>query len=235
MRLNSSKNLRHFTIVTSFLAFHSQLHLANQRLPPYTSLEFDPTTLQSISETLQVLEISGNQMSSLRPVTQLRQLRKLFAENNEITDIVDIEVTVALPNLEEANYAGNPCCSVRKYRDTAIGASSDSLQILDNLPILKHQQVAMRGLQAHRQKIGVQLAMRKKANEQEEALGESVADLNFFGDSIVDSFPPQQGDLGEMFEPGTSAEGMMENAEESKAMEPVTQDVSNGPTELPND
>ena len=202
------------------------MHLANQRLAPYTSLEFDPVSLQAVSETLQVLEISGNQMNSLRPVSQLRQLRKLFAENNEVSDIFDIELVVALPNLEEAKFVGNPCCSTRKYRDTAIGASSDSLQILDDLPILKHQQVAMRGLQAHRQKIGAQLAMRKKAAEQAEALGQSVADLNFFGDSIVDSFAPPQGDIGEMMDI-PSVENPGDTPLEAVDRGPATGDVQN--------
>ena len=40
-----------------------------------------------------------------------------------------------------------------RYRDYAIGASADSLIVLDGLPIQKHQQIAIKGLQAHRRKI----------------------------------------------------------------------------------
>lgn len=49
---------------------------------------------------------------------------------------------------------GNPCASVKKYRDYAIAASSDALRMLDEVPVLRHQQVAVRGLMDHRRKIG---------------------------------------------------------------------------------
>lgn len=186
-----------------------ELHLANQRLPAFTPLEFDPLTLQAVAETLQVLEISGCQIKSFKPIAHLTSLRKLFAENNDIVDIVNIEMMVALPELEEAKFIGNPICQERKYRDAAIGASSDALLVLDDLPILKHQQIAMRGLKKHRAKIGAQ--MRVKRQEEKEAkgimnsdeLGESVADLDFFGDSIGDSYVHHQGGLGEVSLEGT--------------------------------
>ena len=178
-----------------------ELHLANQRLPAYTPLEFDPLTLEAIAGTLEVLEISGCQIKSFKPIAKLTTLRKLFAENNDIVDIVNIEMMVALPELEEAKFTGNPICQERKYRDSAIGASSDALLVLDDLPILKHQQIAMRGLKKHRAKIGAY--MKKNEINKSVELGESVADLDFFGDSIGDSFAPNQGGLGEVSLEGT--------------------------------
>ena len=41
-----------------------ELHVASQRLPSYTSLQFDPDTMQAICRTLQVLEISMSSKES---------------------------------------------------------------------------------------------------------------------------------------------------------------------------
>jgi Leucine-rich repeat (LRR) protein len=131
-----------------------ELHIARQRLPSYASLQFQRESLHSISRSLQVLEMSGNGVISLSPFCVLYNLRKLYCQDNKVIDLAEIEMIVALPRLEEANFLGNPCCSQFKYRDTAIGASSDSFQILDELPVPKHQQIAIRGLMAHRRKIG---------------------------------------------------------------------------------
>jgi Leucine-rich repeat (LRR) protein len=60
-----------------------ELHLARQQLPTFTSLRFDPETLQSIS-TLQVLEVSSCGISQLNTFTVLRNLRKIFARDNQV-------------------------------------------------------------------------------------------------------------------------------------------------------
>ncbi|KAJ1430684.1 hypothetical protein B484DRAFT_448752 [Ochromonadaceae sp. CCMP2298] len=131
-----------------------ELHIARQRLPSYTSLQFEPGALNPLSSSLQVLEISGNGISLLAPFNVLFNLRKLYCQDNKVIDLAEVEVIVALPRLEEANFVGNPCCSLFKYRDTTIGASGDSFQMLDEIPIPKHQQIAIRGLMVHRRKIG---------------------------------------------------------------------------------
>jgi protein phosphatase 1 regulatory subunit 42 len=134
-----------------------ELYMARQRLPMYQQLQFDYASLQAISRTLQILDISGNGISQLVPFTCLYKLRRLFCEKNAITDIAEIEAIISLPELEEATFMGNPCCEQMggKYRDYTVGASSDALVMLDNLPVLRHQQIAMRGLSAHRKKLGL--------------------------------------------------------------------------------
>ena len=57
---------------------------------------------------------------------------------------------VSLQYLETAHFLGNPCCKAKGYRDFTVGASSDSLKMLDDLPVLRHQQIAIRGLNEHR-------------------------------------------------------------------------------------
>ena len=131
-----------------------ELHVAKQRLPPFTSLDFDISALDAVGRTLQVLEVSGNAIKRLRPFCILVNLRKLFAADNEVTDLTEIEAIVGLERLAEAIFLNNPCTQDRKYRDYAIGASSDALKTLDGQPIQRHQQVAIRGLMAHRRKCG---------------------------------------------------------------------------------
>lgn len=141
-----------------------ELHIARQRLPSYASLQFQRDSLQCIARSLQVLEVSGNGIVLLSPFCTLYNLRKLYCQDNKILDLAEIEMIVSLPLLEEANFLGNPCCSQFKYRDTAIGASSDSFQILDELAIPKHQQVAIRGLMAHRRKLGAMSRFQQAIN-----------------------------------------------------------------------
>lgn len=131
-----------------------ELHLSRQRLPTFTSLQFDRDSLNAISRTLEVLEISGCAISILSSFTVLFNLRKFLCQDNAIVDISEIERIVALPRLEDANFIGNPCCQFFKYRDILIGAASDAIQMLDEQPVLRHQQIAIRGLMEHRRKIG---------------------------------------------------------------------------------
>ena len=132
-----------------------EFHIGKQRLPSFTSLQFDPLSLSAMSRTLQVLEISGNGISLLNPFAVLHNLRKLYASNNQVIDLAEIESIICLSKLAEATFLGNPCSNISQYRDYAIGASSDALRILDDLPVQKHQQVAIRGLMQHRRKLGL--------------------------------------------------------------------------------
>lgn len=131
-----------------------ELSLARQRLPSFGSLQVEPQSIMSISYTLEAIDISGNGITKLSPFVALYNLRRFFAQDNNIIDIPEIEVIVALPNLAEATFSGNPCCKLFKYRDMVIAASSDSLTTLDEIPVPRHQQVAIKGLMDHRRKIG---------------------------------------------------------------------------------
>lgn len=143
-------------VVTGLTACENleEFHIAKQRLPSFSTLQFDPHSLNAIARSLQVLEISGNGISNLTQFTVLYNLRKLICKDNAVVDIHEVETIVGLSHLEDANFKGNPCCSIFKYRDITIGASSDSFNMLDEVPIPKHQQIAIKGLMAHRHKIG---------------------------------------------------------------------------------
>lgn len=132
-----------------------ELQLARQKLPTFTSIQFDPQTLHAISTNLQVLEISSCGVSILTIFSRMMNLRKLFCKDNLVTDIDEVASVMRLPRLEEANFLGNPCCKMFKYRDIAIGESSDVLQILDEVPIPRHQLVAIKGLMEDRYSKGL--------------------------------------------------------------------------------
>jgi hypothetical protein len=132
----------------------AELHVARQRLPTFTSLKFEPQTLQRISKTLQVLEISGCNITTLNPFLNFFNLRKILCKDNSIVEMGEVEQIVSLPYLEEANFIGNPCYTFFKYRDICIGASSECLSILDDVEILKHHQIAIKGLMKLRRNIG---------------------------------------------------------------------------------
>lgn len=131
-----------------------ELHVASQRLPSYTSLQFDPDTMQAICRTLQVLEISNNAISNLNQFSMLFNLRKMLCKDNAVMDLAEVECIVSLPRIEECNFIGNPCCLLLKYRDITIGSSSDTLVKLDEVEIPSHQHVGITGLMEHRRKIG---------------------------------------------------------------------------------
>lgn len=131
-----------------------ELHVARQRIPSFTGLQFDPLSLQGIAARLEVLEVSGNGIKEMKPFGVLYNLIRIMAGDNNITDLGEIEFIVGLQRLESAIFEGNPCCSHLRYRDSAIGASSDALKSLDGKPVLRHQQVAIRGLMVHRRKCG---------------------------------------------------------------------------------
>lgn len=132
-----------------------ELTLSRQRLPSFTSLQFDENTMQTLSRGLQSLDLSGNGLTELSPFASLYSLRKFICKDNAVVEIGEVERIVGLPRLEEANFKGNPCSSFPKYRDVIIGASSENFSKLDDIDIPKHQQVAVKGLMKHRRAIGV--------------------------------------------------------------------------------
>jgi Leucine-rich repeat (LRR) protein len=121
-----------------------ELHIAHQSIPSQVSLQFDNNTLMAISSSLTTLEISGTGIEILAPFLVLKKLRKLLCAANRIKCMYEISTMVALRYISEANFIGNPCCSLTKYRDNVIGASSQSLLILDDIPVLPHQSTAIK-------------------------------------------------------------------------------------------
>lgn len=62
--------------------FLEELYIAKQRLPSRAALQFERSSLVAISQTLQVLDISGNKLESLEDFKVLTNLRKLHCKDN---------------------------------------------------------------------------------------------------------------------------------------------------------
>jgi hypothetical protein len=131
------------------------LSVARQRLPRHKFLSFDPMSLEVISRTLETLDISGNGITSLAPFKNLYRLQKLFASDNNISDVGEIEGVVILPRLEEVNFKRNPCCTLRHYRDFVIGSASNTLRLFDDIPISPKNIESVKGIQRLRRRIGL--------------------------------------------------------------------------------
>ena len=185
-----------------------ELHVARQRLPKYQPLEFEPQSLNAISSSLEVLEISGNAITNISQFGNMLNLRKLFCADNDIQEISELVSIISLPRLQEARFMRNPCCNTKRYRDQMIGASSDSLRILDDIPLIKHQQVAIKGLQHHRQKLGVDESTKKEKSYEDELDFAVVPINNDVPEESVQSsdeeFPQQNVDTGDATEPVSS-------------------------------
>ena len=59
-------------------------------------------SLQVIGRTLQVLEISGNGIQHLKPFGVLYELRRIYAGDNQIQDLTEIEYGKSLPRTPPA-------------------------------------------------------------------------------------------------------------------------------------
>jgi hypothetical protein len=131
------------------------LSVSRQRIPRNEFLKFEQGSLAAISRTLEVLDISGNNLSILQPFTRLYNLRKLFCADNKIDNLAEIESVVCLPELIEVNFKRNPVCTLRKYRDYVIGAASDTLREFDDTAVTLKNIEAVKGIQRLRKRVGL--------------------------------------------------------------------------------
>ncbi|XP_078318376.1 protein phosphatase 1 regulatory subunit 42-like isoform X8 [Crassostrea virginica] len=112
-----------------------ELHIENQRMPPGEKLLFDPRTLRAISSSLQVLNIAGNNLDSIKDIECLRNLYQLHANDNLLTDMKELaHVIGGMFRLWRLDLMGNPLCHKAKYRDRVI-VMAKNLDVLDGKEI----------------------------------------------------------------------------------------------------
>ncbi|XP_036368363.1 protein phosphatase 1 regulatory subunit 42-like isoform X2 [Octopus sinensis] len=119
------KNLHHL----------NELYIDRQQLPPGEKLLLDPRSIRAIAVCLQVLNISGNRLTSLNELHPLHQLTCLYASDNKVSQFSD--VAGALMNMEKLatlELHGNPMCRNKRYRDKLI-IMVKSLENLDGKDI----------------------------------------------------------------------------------------------------
>jgi len=89
--------------------------------------------LDSISDRLEQLWISYNNITTLAGVEQCGKLRVIFAGNNNISDIRELSRLQSLPSLEELVLYGNPLQKKIEADDGATGWAEKVLTLLPNL------------------------------------------------------------------------------------------------------
>ncbi|XP_063340158.1 protein phosphatase 1 regulatory subunit 42 [Pelmatolapia mariae] len=112
-----------------------ELHVENQRLTPGEKLLFDPRTLDSLAESLCVLNINNNNIDDIRDLAVLKELQHFSAADNKLCSIEELEdVFSHWPQLFLMDLSGNPVCKKPKYRDHLITVCT-SLEALDGREI----------------------------------------------------------------------------------------------------
>lgn len=112
-----------------------ELHIEKQRLPIGESLCFDPRSIESISNTLQVLNLSYNGINSIACLKSLYFLKIIDASHNRLSDIVQVCGTINnWYYLHEATFVGNPIAKQHRYRENLI-ANTIRLLVLDDKEI----------------------------------------------------------------------------------------------------
>lgn len=112
-----------------------ELHVENQSLPPGEKLLFDPRTIKAISESLKVLNISGNNLDSIRDLECLTQMSHFISIDNHLNDMKELaHVLGQWYFLNRLDLMGNPLCHKAKYRDRII-VMAKQLETLDGKEI----------------------------------------------------------------------------------------------------
>ncbi|XP_065188328.1 protein phosphatase 1 regulatory subunit 42-like [Sycon ciliatum] len=98
-----------------------ELHVEYQQLPPGEEILFDPLCMYQLAQSLTVLNISGNGLSSLRPVACLTELITLTAADNQLSDLKEVlQILQSWRRLERVDFSGNPLCVRSRYMDNII-------------------------------------------------------------------------------------------------------------------
>lgn len=112
-----------------------ELHVENQTLPPGEKLLFDPRSIKAISNSLKVLNVSGNNLDSIKDLECLNQLTHFLAIDNQLNDMKELaNVFGRWYFLNRLDLMGNPLCHKAKYRDRVI-VMAKQLDTLDGKEI----------------------------------------------------------------------------------------------------
>ncbi|XP_022184584.2 protein phosphatase 1 regulatory subunit 42 [Nilaparvata lugens] len=132
-----------------------ELFIDAQKLLPGETLYFDPRTVNALSKTLRILDISNNRITSLDDLRSLSAIEELDASCNEIGDLgATCKVIANWCQLIDLKLQGNPVTRVARYRDT-ITTLTHKLSNLDGKPIKEEhrsflQQFEMKRLERKR-------------------------------------------------------------------------------------
>lgn len=84
-----------------------ELYIEKQRLPCGEPMCFDPRTIFALSQSLCILDLSYNQITSIAPLAELVDIQVLNAGYNKLCDAEEVCKTIQNWHyLEEATFAG---------------------------------------------------------------------------------------------------------------------------------
>ncbi|KAK6179973.1 hypothetical protein SNE40_012210 [Patella caerulea] len=152
--LEGIENLKHL----------QELHIENQQLPSGEKLLFDPRSLKTIVSYVQVLNVSGNNLDSIKELEKAVNLRQLMASDNNITDMKELSLVLNnLTNIWRLELIGNPVCHKSKYRDKII-VMCRKLELLDSKEITDTSRQFLHNWQASKD---AQKRKKEEMNKQE--------------------------------------------------------------------
>ncbi|XP_013409708.1 protein phosphatase 1 regulatory subunit 42-like, partial [Lingula anatina] len=101
---------------------------------------------------LQVLNVSGNNLDSIRELECLRELTQIMANDNNLNDMRELgHLLTAWRSLWRLELIGNPMCHKSKYRDRVI-VMAHRLEILDGKEISDNARQFLENWQASKEK-----------------------------------------------------------------------------------
>ncbi|CAF0757428.1 unnamed protein product [Adineta ricciae] len=130
-----------------------EIYIENQRLPEGEKLVFEPRTLHCLSQGLEILNVSGNNLDSLTELSCLDKLQELSASNNRLENLRElVELLSIWPRLKRLDTNRNPLCSKGRYRERLIVAST-TLEMLDGKQITDNSRQFLTSWKASREAI----------------------------------------------------------------------------------
>ncbi|TYZ64330.1 hypothetical protein PybrP1_012299 [[Pythium] brassicae (nom. inval.)] len=128
--------------------FLQELHLSNQQLASGALFSFDSQSLQAISRSLRILNVSNCNIVAAAPLVMLRSLEQLDLSKNGLSDLEDVFALLSsLPMLAELDLRMNPVTNTPKYREKAVAFSSPRL---DKKDVDANQRRMMQSHMAHK-------------------------------------------------------------------------------------
>ncbi|CAK59158.1 unnamed protein product (macronuclear) [Paramecium tetraurelia] len=122
---------------------------------------------------LQILQLSRNQIRTLKHISGLKQLKELYLEKNNIKDIKELEYLKELYNLRVLSLIENPVVKHPEYKKVALKHCL-ALQVLDEFKILeqdrqflKEQELSVQDLQQNLDANSNQMDTKENQNEKQ--------------------------------------------------------------------
>lgn len=132
----------------------TELHVAGQRLPPRQPLSFAPSVLNTLSQTLLVLNMKDCNLFDVSPILNLPLLRKLNLSKNNICGMDHALSLMQLEDLLDLDLRGNPVVKVPKYMENIVANCPPDFVRLDGNEVHENHKVCLKALVAYKSRGG---------------------------------------------------------------------------------